>query len=706
MRSEYRAAEATSAVERYGAAWGADLALRVHTSRLLGADPSLVLHGGGNTSVKSVAREASGDPVDVLFVKGSGWDLGTIEPAGFPACRLAPLLRLCELESLSDDAMVAALRSQLLDPSSPTPSVEALLHAFLPGKFVDHTHADAVLALQDQPDARALAAQVWGDTFLFIPYVMPGFALARRVVELGRDLKGKHGLILEQHGIFTWGETAEESYARMIAGVTAAESWRANKWPSVDTRPATTTARTSAVTAAVALATSVDADRRRTAVAPRLRGAIARAGAGRFMFEWRADAAILALLAHPTAREITARGTVTPDHVIRTKPRPMWLDVNADANGDAITAACEIAIGEYARWYRDYFARGTAHAERPLTMLDTAPRVVLVPGLGALTLGRTLADARVAGDIVARAAQVMLDAEAAGRFHPVSEQDLFDVEYWSLEQAKLSKSIATGPLAGQIALVTGGAAGIGRATAEHLLALGAHVMVTDRDAAALARLASELGARADTRPGARLATAEMDVTDAASVRAAIERCVLTFGGLDLLVSNAGTAPQGLLHTEAGERALEASIDINLLGHERAARAATDVLLAQGMGGCLLFNASKSAVNQGPEFGPYAVPKAGLLALMRQYAVDLGAHAIRSNAVNADRIRTDLFGGGVLEARAKARGLTPDAYFKQNLLGRETTGTDVAAAFGWLAQAEATTGCVVSVDGGNAAAFMR
>lgn len=699
MRSTYRAEDAARAVEQYGAQRGNDLALRIHTSRLLGADPALVLHGGGNTSVKTVGRELSGEAVDVLCVKGSGWDLATIEPAGFAACRLAPLQRLCELDALSDEAMVAALRSQLLDPSSPTPSVEALLHAFLPGTFVDHTHADAVLALQDQPNARALAAQVWGGAFLFIPYVMPGFALARRVAELGRELNGKHGLILEQHGIFTWGSTAQESYERMIAGVTAAEEWRARARPAA--APASTATRTAA-------------DARRAAIALRLRGALARrsipAGAltgamptaGRFVMEWRTEPAILSLMAHPAAREITARGTVTPDHVIRTKPRPMWLDIPADAAGDAITSACERAVGEYARWYEGYFARGSSRAARPLTMLDAAPRVVFVPGVGALALGRTLADARVTGDVVARASQVMLEAEAVGRFHPVSEADLFDVEYWSLEQAKLAKSGASGPLAGRIALVTGGAAGIGRATAEHLLALGAHVLITDRDASALERGGAELGMRA----GARVATAVMDVTNAASVRAATQQCVLTFGGLDLLVSNAGTAPQGLLHTEAGERALEASLDINLLGHERAARAATEVLLAQGMGGCLLFNASKSAVNPGPEFGPYAVPKAGLLALMRQYAVDLGAYGIRANAVNADRIRTDLFGGGVLEARAKARGITPEAYFKQNLLGRETTGADVAAAFAWLAQADATTGCVISVDGGNAAAFMR
>ena len=698
MRSEYRADEAARALEQHGTRWGADLALRVHTSRLLGADPALVLHGGGNTSVKTAVREMTGDPVEVLCVKGSGWDLATIEPAGFPACRLAPLRRLCELDALSDDAMVAALRSQMLDPASPTPSVETLLHAFLPGKFVDHTHADAVLALLDQPDAPYVAAEVWGDAFLFIPYVMPGFALARRVVELGRDLTGKHGLILEQHGIFTWGESAQESYERMVAGVSAAEARLSRARPAPAVRPNAATAESAAVEMAIA----ADVDRRRAALAPRLRGAIARTGAGRFVLEWRADPAIISLLAHRSAREITMRGTVTPDHVIRTKPRPMWLDLPAVADGEAITVACETAVAEYARWYEGYFARGQARASRALTALDAAPRVVLVPGLGLATLGRSLADARIAGDIVARASQVMLDAEAVGRFHPVAEPDLFDVEYWSLEQAKLAKSGSAGALAGQVALVTGGAAGIGRATVEHLLSLGAHVMITDRDNDALDRLAAELG----TRAGSRVATAVMDVTDTPSVRAAIMRCVLAFGGLDLLISNAGTAPQGLLHTEAGETALEASLDINLMGHERAARAASEVMLAQGMGGCLLFNASKSAVNQGPEFGPYAVPKAGLLALMRQYAVDLGAHAIRANAVNADRIRTDLFGGGVLEARAKARGLTPEAYFKQNLLGRETTGVDVAAAFGWLARAEATTGCVVTVDGGNAAAFMR
>ncbi|HSA55476.1 MAG TPA: class II aldolase/adducin family protein, partial [Gemmatimonadaceae bacterium] len=266
MRSRYAAAEAAHLVAQLGSRWGEDLALRVYTSRLLGSDPALVLHGGGNTSVKTVRHERSGEPVDVLFVKGSGGDLGRIGPEGFPACRLAPLRRLCRLESLSDEDMVSALRSQMLDPASPTPSVEALLHALLPGKFVDHTHADAVLALQDQPRAGEIAAEVWGERFLFVPYVMPGFVLARRVVELGGDRPGLQGLILGQHGIFTWGETAQESYERMIAGVSAAEEWRDARRGSRPPRaPAVRLSPTERATAQAGLA-------------PIVRGALGRAG--------------------------------------------------------------------------------------------------------------------------------------------------------------------------------------------------------------------------------------------------------------------------------------------------------------------------------------------------------------------------------------------------------------------------------------------
>ncbi len=692
MHPEYDEAAAEEMVARFGPSCGADLAHRVYTSRLLGSDPSLVLHGGGNTSVKSTATEITGEPVEVLLVKGSGADLATIGPEGFPACRLAPLQRMAGLASLPDDRMVAGLRGQMLDPGSPTPSVEALLHAILPGKFVDHTHADAVLTVQDQPDAAHLAAAIWGPDFLFIPYVMPGFLLTRRAAELGGSFAGLRGLVLEQHGIFTWGATARESYDRMIAAVRAAEAWRHAERPAAPRGPAQ--------------ADSAIRQAAQARLAPILRGVLARHAEGRhFVAAWREEEPIMALTGRADGRALTDRGTVTPDHVIRTRPRPLWLDaVDPAADDEALRAGAEAALERHVEWYQGYFQRGQAAAGGVLQRLDPLPRLILVPGCGALTIGPTLGDARIVGDIAARASAVIVNAEAVGRYHPVTEADLFQVEYWSLEQAKLARGGTAGPLAGRIALITGGAnpGGIGRATAEHLLALGAHVLVTDLPGAALDALAADLSRRF----GARAATAECDVSEDASVRAAVSAAVSTFGGLDIVVSNAGSAPAGFLHQEAGDRALGASIEVNLLGHQRVAREAVAVMLRQGAGGCLLFNASKSAVAPGPEFGPYAVAKAGVLALMRQYAIDLAPHGIRANAVNADRVRTSLFGGGVLEARASARGLEPDAYFRQNLLGRETTPEDVAGAFAWLAAAPATTGCYLPVDGGNPAAFPR
>lgn len=666
-----------------------DLALRVYTSRLLGAEPALVLHGGGNTSLKSSAREITGEPVDVLYVKGSGWDLGSIGPAGFPACRLAPLRRALELTTLSDEAMVQLLRSQMLDPSSPTPSVEALLHARLPGKYVDHTHADAVLAVIDQPDSRARALDVWGERHVFVPYVMPGFVLGRTIAALDVDWNGRHVMVLDKHGIFTWGSTARESYERMIEAVTAAERYVADRRRSV-----------APVAASVALD---DAARRRRqrALAPLVRGAVARApGGDRFVLRWRDEPEILSLLGRPDAAELCRIGPITPDHVIRTKPVPAWL---ADASGgDADAPAVDRALEEFGRAYDAYVARSAASRQRSVAPLDRIPRVLAVPGLGALTLGKTARDADVVGDLTLHTATVIESARAIGTYRPVSELDLFDVEYWSLEQAKLGKGSAPAPFERRIALVTGAAAGIGRATAELFLGLGAHVLLVDRDAERLERVRLELARRF----GPAVSAAVADLTDPAAAERAVDAAVDAYGGLDVVVSNAGTAPSGKLHEADGEAALLASLEVNLTSHQRVARQATRVLLAQRLGGSLSFNASKSAFNQGPEFGPYAIPKTALVALMRQYAVDLGAFSIRSNAVNADRIRTDLFGGGVLEARAKARGVSPDEYFRQNLLHRETTALDVARAFAWLASAEATTGCVVTVDGGNPAAFPR
>ncbi len=704
MESRYDEAQAAAAVDAYRHKAPVqlktpeaqrDLALRVYTSQLLGREPSLVLHGGGNTSVKTRAQDFSAKELDCLCVKGSGWDLASIEPAGFPVCRLDALLDLCTLSSLSDADMVKALKSQMLDPQSPTPSVEALLHAFLPAKYVDHTHADAVLALVDQPDAEVHVRRVWGERALFVPYIMPGFVLLRRVVELTQGQSPEGPMVLEKHGIFTWGDSARESYERMIEAVTRAEQYLEEKGAPLDTM------RTS-----VTPSGSPESERRalQRRIAPLVRGALARANGGqRLLLTWQDDPATLELSARDDVGTLTQRGPLTPDHVIRTKPRPLLVQApNPDALA-TFASALEEQLGRYREEYTAYFERGRARQAEPLERLDPLPRVLLFPGLGALAAGTSSKAASIVADIYQHTAKVLLAASRLGEYQPVSEADLFDIEYWSLEQAKLKRSAGAGQLTRRVALVTGAARGIGLATAQRFLTEGAHVMLGDMDAERLAMTAAELSRQFGASVVRHL---PVDVTNPSDIERMLDYAVDCFGGLDLVVSNAGTAPSGLLHEAEGDEALRASLEVNLLGHQNVARAASQLLLAQGAGGVLLFNASKSAFNQGPQFGPYAVPKAALVALMKQYAVDLAPHGIRANAVNADRVRTDLFAGGVLEARARARGVSPNEYFKLNLLQRETTAADVADAFFWLATAPATTGTVIPVDGGNPAAFPR
>ncbi|WP_437681311.1 bifunctional aldolase/short-chain dehydrogenase [Sorangium sp. So ce131] len=689
MDSRHRKDEAQRIIETY-AAHGEDLALRVYTSRLLGADPSLVLHGGGNTSVKSTAVDLLGDRVEVLFIKGSGWDLAAIEPRGFPACRLAPLRRACELEQMTDEQMVALLRGQMLDPSSPTPSVEALLHAILPAKFVDHTHADAVLSVIDQRGSAEAVQAIYGDEVIFVPYVMPGFALARRVAEIVRARLEAGALpslmILDKHGVFTWGETAEESYTRMIDAVTRAEEYLARRG-QILSHP-------------TIAAPELDV---RAAIGPVVRGALARASGRPWVCTLRTSLQIVAFCERDDLARVSQIGCATPDHVIRTKARPLVVRDYNVSDTARFRASVEQAIARYVAEYHEYFRRSSEARGVVREELDPFPRVLLFPGVGALCVGGSRAEAEIVADIYDHTVTVIEDAEALGGYQPVSELDLFDMEYWSLEQAKLKVGAGQkGPLDRRIALITGAASGIGRATAAAFLAAGAHVALVDRDEEQLDKAAAELGARHRDR----CVKVACDVRSEASVNRALAQAAAHFGGIDIVVSNAGRPFAGSIHTSEGHEALCTSLELNLLGHQNVARAAARVLLAQDSGGALLFNASKSAFNQGPDFGPYAVAKAALVALMRQYAVDLGRHGVRANAVNADRIRTALFGAGLLEARAKARGVSVDDYFRDNLLRRETTAADVAQAFLYLATAEATTGCVLTVDGGNAAAFPR
>ncbi len=676
MKSRWSDRDAEAAVARYGAQ---DLGLRIYTTRLLGGDPRLVLHGGGNTSVKGAARDTAGDRVDVLRVKGSGWDMAGIEPGGLPALRLDPLRRLRALDALSDEEMVAAHRASLLDPAAPDPSVETLLHAFLPHKFVDHTHADAILALTDQPDGEAICADVFGSRAAVVPYVMPGFALACACAEAHAARPGVEGLILLKHGIFTFGETARESYERMIGLVTLAESRLARGRG----RPARNAARPADAAPAAA-------------VAPILRGLAAGGGErpARAILEFRSSPELLACLdATHIARDALA-GPVTPDHVIRTKPKPLILPTPRAGALDEFAAAAKQAVAAFAADYRAYFERNDARRPGRRRMLDAMPRVVLLPGLGLFGLGPSRRAARIAADLAETSARVVADARAIGRFESIPEADVFDIEYWSLEQAKLGKAAAK-PLAGQVAAITGGASGIGRAAAAAFRDAGAEIAILDRDADGARRAAAELD-------GAAIAC---DVTRPGQVTAAFARLCETFGGVDILLSNAGAAWRGPIG-EVAESVLRESFELNFYGHQRAAQAAVAVMRTQGTGGVLLFNVSKQAVNPGRDFGPYGLAKAATLFLMRQYALEHGPDGIRANAVNADRVRTELLDDALIAERAKARGVSVDDYMAGNLLGREVTAADVARAFVDLARAEKTTGAVMTVDGGNVAAMLR
>lgn len=694
-------AAAREAIARYGAQGvGEDLALRTYSARLLGADTELVLHGGGNTSVKTTVHGLLGEPIRVLCVKGSGWDLGTIEPPGHPAVRLEPLQALRVLESLSDEAMVAAQRQNLIDPAAPNPSVEALLHAFLPHTFVDHTHSIALLALADQPDAAEVCREVYGDRVALVPYVMPGFALAKAAALAyeaaaagGRE---PEGMVLLQHGLFSFGASAEQSYDRMIDLVRRAEERLARGERSlhavaVPERPAPA-----------------------AAVLPVLRGALGRAAvAAGVRPHW-----ILALRDTPLARAISddarlgdwaGRGVATPDHVIRTKARPLVLPpLPTGGDGPALAAwgrSLEQALDAYAAEYRAYVQRQNAAAGGVKKALDPLPRVAAIPGLGLVGFGKSAAEAATVADIAGAWAQTLLAAEAIGRFAPVGEADTFAMEYWSLEQAKLGKA-AEKPLARQVVLVTGGAGAIGAAIARAFAAAGADVAVLDLHQDAAEAVAAACGKRA-------LGTA-CDVTDPAAVQAAVAAVAAHFGGLDIVVSNAGAAWTGPMATLA-DADLRASFELNFFAHQSVAQAALAVFRAQDrpqdggrpvLGGQLLFNVSKQALNPGPNFGAYGISKAALLALVRQYALEEGEAGVRVNAINADRIRSGLLDDTMIKERSAARGLSEELYMAGNLLGAEVRASDVADAFVALALMQRTTGAVLTVDGGNVAAMVR
>jgi rhamnose utilization protein RhaD (predicted bifunctional aldolase and dehydrogenase)/NAD(P)-dependent dehydrogenase (short-subunit alcohol dehydrogenase family) len=639
-----------------------DLELRVYTSRLLGRDSTLVLHGGGNTSVKVRERNLLGEEEDILYVKGSGWDLETIEAPGFAPVRMAHLLKLARLEALSDPQMVNELATQVTRAGAPAPSVEAILHAILPYRYVDHTHADALLAITNTPDGERRAREIYGADTVIVPYVMPGFDLARHCARqfTAEARPGTIGMVLMNHGIFSFGATARESYERMIALVARAEDYlaRHGAWdlPAAKSDGAQQALRTELA---------------------RLRREISASAGFPVVLAVHSDPKYLAFARRADVARISQQGPATPDHAIRTKRLPMLgRDVEA-----------------FAAAYREYFDRHASSAKEPKTPLDPAPRVILDPAFGMGCIGRTAKDARIVRDIYDHTIDVILRATALGGYRALPERDIFDVEYWDLEQAKLKKAGAPPVFTGEVALVTGAASGIGRACVEALLKRGAAVIGLDINAD-VTRL---MGGRAD------FLGLKCDVTSEREVVAALEAGARAFGGLDMLVLNAGVFPGGrridALDAAEWRRVMGINLDANLA----LMRECHPLLKLAPNGGRVVIIGSKNVPAPGPGAAAYSASKAALTQLARVAALEWGADRIRVNTLHPNAVfDTAAWTDEVLAARAKHYGVSIEEYRKGNVLKVEVKSRDVAELAAELCGPlfAKTTGAQVPVDGGN------
>lgn len=636
------------------------LAQRVYTSRLLGADPALVLHGGGNTSVKATQKNIFGEDEEILFVKGSGWDLATIEAPGFSPCRMPHLLKLAELEALSDTDMARELLLSMTNPAAPAPSVEAILHAILPHTFVDHTHADAIVTVTNSVDGEARIREIFGGRVIIVPYVMPGFKLVRAVAELypAQVTAETIGMILLNHGIFTWGVTAKESYDRMIELVGLAEAYlqRKNAWDI------TITPASSAAPIALELAA--------------LRKDVSTLARFPLIVASRTDLPSLSFTRRPDVDVVSQQGPATPDHVIRTKRVPL---VGKD-------------VAKYGQDYKAYFDAHLERSPQKLTMLDAAPRIILDPELGVLTLGRSATDAAIADDIYSHTIEIISRAEMLGGYRALPVADLFDMEYWELEQAKLKRQGAPKTFAGEIALVTGAASGIGKACVASLLARGAAVVGLD--------LNPEIVSLHNRKDFLGL---PCNVTDEAALADAIEQTVRRFGGLDMLVLNAGIFPASrsisALPTAEWTQVMRVNLDANLA----LLRMAHPLLKLAPRSGRVVIIGSKNVPAPGPGVAAYSASKAALTQLARVAALEWGDDGIRVNVVHPNAVfDTGLWTEDVLQQRATRYGLTVEQYKTNNVLHVEVNSHDVAELAAEMCGPlfARTTGAQVPVDGGN------
>ncbi|OIP05553.1 MAG: short-chain dehydrogenase [Bacteroidetes bacterium CG2_30_32_10] len=633
--------------------------LRVYTSRLLGQEDDLVLHGGGNTSVKVKETNIFGEEEDIIYVKGSGWDLGTIEAAGFAPVKLNNLLQLAELKELSDVEMVKYQRMAMTNPSAPNASIEAILHAVIPFKFVDHTHADAVVTITNTPKGEEIIKELYGENMLIVPYVMPGFVLAKEIYNLTRgvDWNKLEGMILLNHGVFTFDDDAKASYDKMIEIVTKAENYLAkNATKQLEAKNTK----------------SIDA-----LEIAKIRRSISKLMKKPVLSKLDHSETSVAFSQLPNVAEITNRGTLTPDHIIRTKRIPVVIKGNF-----------EEAIQNYANEYQNYFNEFNTGN---LTCLDLAPRWALLPDYGTLSFGTTVKNCNIINDIAQHTIKAIYQAEQLGGFTALPKHDLFEMEYWELEQMKLKKESASKQMQGKIALVTGAASGIGKACVEKLVEEGAVVAALDINPSisTIFNTINVLGL-------------VCDVTNTTQLEDAIKKTVTHFGGLDMLVANAGIFPESNSIANMNMDTWNKSIEINLTSYQYLFQKCYP-FLSLGIDPAIVIICSKNVPAPGPGAAAYSVAKAGLAQLGRIAALEFGEKGIRVNTLHPHLVYdTGIWTDEILKGRAKNYGLTVEEYKTNNLLKIQLSSKDVAlTTFALLSDSFRTiTGAQIPIDGGN------
>ena len=639
-----------------------DLAMRVYTSRLLGRSDELVLHGGGNTSVKSTQTNIFGQEEDILFVKGSGWDLKTIEEEGFSPARLQTLLRLGRLPSMTDTEMARELKASMTNPNSPSPSIEAILHALIPCKFVDHTHTDAVVALSNSPEGKEILEALYGKTVLILPYIMPGFVLATQVYEATKEIDWANleGIVLMHHGLFTFNDDAKESYDKMIELVTKAED------------------HLKSIGAFDKLAEAVyqpsSADYLSLAQA---RQAASLHHKAPMLASWKMDSKNVGFSSLENIDDIATRGPLTPDHTLQTKRTPAILADNPSEG-----------VNTFAEDYLKYFEKNN---DGSLSCLDPAPRYAVWKGKGTVVFSANTKKKKIISDMVEHTIRAIQWGEALGGWTVLSEEEIFELEYWELEQAKLKLAPAKSEFDGKIALVTGAASGIGKACVEAFVSKGAAVIAIDINPKIK-----------DTFEQPGVLGCICDITDDHSIQQAVNAGVGAFGGIDIVVSNAGSFPKSATLENLESDFLQRTMEINFNGHVSIMRACTP-FLKLGYDPSIILMTSKNVPAPGPGAGAYSAAKSALTQMGRVAAMELGNDGIRVNMLHPNAVfDTGIWSEDVLKSRARNYGLSIDEYKRNNILRTTITSHDVANLVLTVCDKgfSKTTGSQIPIDGGN------